>query len=97
MAMLPRARQLVGSDILQKPPPAATHVTPQSRTDRQRLYAVLSDVDECAMVIDPAISKERSKQGKCVLRQHLIDKWFLSIERLGGAAAWTVPRIERFI
>jgi hypothetical protein len=56
--MIPRAEGFnLGSGTLQKPAPAATHLLPLFRADRQRLHAILGDVDECAMVIDAAISK----------------------------------------
>ncbi len=50
-------RSNLRSGLPQKPAPASTHLLPPLRADRQRLHAILGDVDECAMVIDAAVSK----------------------------------------
>ena len=67
---------------------------PVLRVDLQHGSYPRCQVDEAPMIADFPVTKQPGEQGQRVLREGLVDKWFLPFQGSRGATAWLVVIVE---
>ena len=62
--------------------PSASHLSPEDGIHHNRLNPIFPNINQRAMVLDPAIAKQPRQKRERVLRKYLIDKRLLPFKGL---------------